>query len=168
MPHDHGHDHHHHHHHHHGGIGHNGPKQTTQWQVPHLPEGAQPIEPARQDIDLVEQSFMASFGSAPDPTSFLRLAGIPFVGQNKEGQLLHLLRVEMSENTDVGSVVPTLGGQKMRYDPLPAQLTSRRRRLAFHYHDGQTLQQLDFDTARSLIDKSDASEFSIAATAGKA
>jgi hypothetical protein len=168
SPHDHDHGHHHYHHHHgsgrsHGGLGHNGLKQVTQWQVPHLPEGAALADPARRDIDLVEESFIACFGPAPDPTSFLRLTGIPFVGENKEGQRLHLLRVEISESTDVGSAVPMLGGQKMRYDPLPSKLTSRRRRLAFHYHDGQSVQRVDFATARSLIDRSEASEFSVQA-----
>lgn len=173
-PHDHAHDHDHHHHHHHGpagghgGIGHNGSKQTTQWQVPHLPEGAAPIEPARQDVDLVEESFITGFGTAPDPTSFLRLAGIPFVGEDKDGQRLHLLRVEISDNTDVGSVAPVLGGQSMRYDPLPSRMTSRRRKLAFHYHDGKAVRPLDFVEARSLADRSDASEFSIASVAGQA
>jgi len=176
-PHDHAHDHDHHHHHHHhhhgpgddhGGIGHNGSKKATQWQVPHLPEGAAPVEPARQDVDLVEESFITGFGQAPDPTSFLRLAGIPFVGEYKDGQRLHLLRVEISDNTDVGSVVPTLGGQKLRYDPLPSRMTSRRRRLAFHYHDGQTVRPLNFEMARSLVDRSGASEFSIAPIAGEA
>jgi hypothetical protein len=52
--------------------------------------------------------------------------------------------------TDVGSVVPLLGGEGMRYDPLPARLVSHRRRLSFAYHDGTALVRLDFAAARAL------------------
>ena len=45
---------------------------------------------------------------------------------------LNLLRVEVEDVTDVGSAVPLIGGQGMRYDPFPAKLVSRRRRLSLH------------------------------------
>ncbi len=38
----------------------------------------------------------------------------------------------------------------MRYDPLPKAFVSRRRRLAFAYHDGAGLVRLDFAQARAL------------------
>jgi hypothetical protein len=134
---------------------------AVQWQVPHRPEGgaAEPAPPAERDLDLVESSFVEGFGRASDPTSFLRLAGIPFVGVDGAGRRLHLLRVEMESLTDVGAVAPLLGGEGMRYDPLPASMVSRRRRLAFVYHDGGTIQRLDFARARRLTDESGASRF---------
>ncbi len=85
-----------------------------------------------------------------DATSFLRLAGIPFVGIAADGQRLSLLRVEIEDLTDVGSAVPLLGGAGMRYDPLPEKLVSRRRHLSFAYHDGAQLVRLGFAEARGL------------------
>ncbi|SON56909.1 hypothetical protein HDIA_3368 [Hartmannibacter diazotrophicus] len=160
--HSHAHGHHHHGHgHSHVGPGHNGGRDTTQWQTPHLPhDHVHEPPPAQRDLDLVEKTFVESFATTSDVTSFLRLAGIPFVGVDEEGRRLHLLRVEIEDLTDVGSVVPLLGGQGVRYDPLPAQLASRRRQLAFVYHDGKRVERLDFANARALKDESDASEVS--------
>jgi NitT/TauT family transport system substrate-binding protein len=89
------------------------------------------------------------FLSAGDPTSFLRLAGIPFEATAPDGARLSLLRVETEVVADVGSVTPHLGGGSFRYDPLPASLVSRRRRLRFVYFDGAGPRALDFAAARS-------------------
>ena len=83
------------------------------------------------------------------PTSFLRLAGIPFVGETATGTRLHLLRVETEDVIDVGAVMPLVGGAGVAYDPLPSRLTSRRRRLAFVYHDGTGPKHLGFGAARA-------------------
>ena len=90
---------------------------------------------------LVEQSFVEGFQSASDPTSFLRLAGIPFSGStDADGKTLESAsRPTIDQTTDVGSVTPHLGGQSYRYDPLPAKLVSKRRHLRFVYHDGEKL-----------------------------
>ena len=53
----------------------------------------------------------------------------------------------------------------MRYDPLPARLVSQRRRLAFVYHDGRSVERLDFVEARRLTDQSAASRPKLAAYA---
>ena len=159
-------------HHHHGhahphpdaaaGSGHNRPKAPVQWQVPHRPEGEQ-IEtpPAERDLDLVERSFIEGFVRGLDPTSFLRLAGIPFVGVDASGRRLHLLRVETQSLTDVGAVAPLLGGEGVRYDPLPAKLVAQRQRLSFVYHDGRSTTRLDFAEARKLADESAAAQFAL-------
>jgi hypothetical protein len=63
---------------------------------------------------------------------------------------LCLLRVEVEDMTDVGSAVPLLDGEGMRYDPLPEELVSRRRHLRFAYHDGTQLVRLGFADARAL------------------
>jgi hypothetical protein len=133
------------------GRGHNAPRAATQWQTPHLPpsELQETAEP-EQDLDLVEASFVEAFIHCSDPTSFLRLAGIAFAGVDANGCELHLLRVEIEDLTDVGSAVPLLGGDGMRYDPLPARLVSHRRRLRFAYHDGARVVMLDFAGARGL------------------
>ena len=142
-------------------AGHNRPKATVQWQVPHRPDGDAPPPDPERDLDLVEASFVESFGRAGDPTSFLRLANIPFVGVDEAGRRLHLLRVEMESLTDVGAVSPLLGGAGFHYDPLPAPMVSHRRRLAFVYHDGRGLARLDFAAARRLTDVSASSHFAL-------
>ena len=158
---DHSHDHHrphgHHHahdhggHHHPHGLGHNAARRPLQWQTPHDPSASQGETQAPEpDLDLVEAAFVAGFANAPDPTSFLRLARIPFAGQTPEGDVLKLLRVETEEAVDVGAVSPGLGGGPLRHDPLPAKLVSRRRRLAFLYFDGTRARSLSFTEALSL------------------
>lgn len=157
----HGHSHDHDHPHaHEPGPGHNRPK-PTQWQVLHHGDAADPTPPAERDLDLVETSFVEGFGRAPDPTSFLRLSSIPFVGIDGDGRRLHLLRVEIEGLTDIGAVSPLLGGAGMRYDPLPARMVSQRRRLAFVYHDGSKIERLHFSQARALRDESAQSQFAV-------
>ena len=93
------------------GLGHNAPR-LRQWQTPHLPHDHVHAEevPSEPDLDLVEAAFAEGFATASDPTSFLRLAGIPFVAGSQDGGRLGLLRVELDSVTDVGSLTPTLGG----------------------------------------------------------
>ncbi|OAP37630.1 hypothetical protein AU381_12605 [Sinorhizobium glycinis] len=148
-------------HHQHAGPGHNRSRGTVQWQVPHRPESEDLSPPRERDLDLVEASFVENFTRASDPTSFLRLAGVPFVGVDASGKALHLLRVETTDRTDIGTVVPLLGGGGVRYDVLPARMTSRRHDLSFLYHDGQAVVRLSFAEARKLEDRTDASHFDI-------
>ncbi|MEP0323463.1 hypothetical protein [Bauldia litoralis] len=145
---------HHHHHHAHAPIGHNGATATTQWQTPHLPEGAARPEaaPSEPDLDLVETAFLEAFPRAPDVTSFLRLAGVPFVGRTGDGETLNLLRVEANQTTDIGSMTPHLGGGGYRYDPLPAAMTSRRQTLAFVYAGSTGATRLALAEAKALED----------------
>ena len=147
----------HHHVHGHGhspNVGHNAqPTEAAQWQTPHLPEGHPPEDAgddAHKDLDLVEKAFAEGFARASDPTSFLRLAGVPFSGQRANGARLNLLRVEQGQTTDLGSLMPHLGGSGFRYDPLPARLTSRRQELAFVYHDGRSVVRLSLSETRTL------------------
>jgi hypothetical protein len=61
-----------------------------------------------------------------------------------------LLRVEIEAATDVGGIMPHLGGASFRYDPLPAKITSRRRRLRFVYFDGHGLRPLTLGEVRAF------------------
>ncbi|BAM86679.1 conserved hypothetical protein [Bradyrhizobium oligotrophicum S58] len=120
-----------------------------QWQTPHQPEGAKPAPVVEPDLDKVETAFVEGFFAAADPTSFLRLARIPFeIAQG--GSSLKLLRVEIDALTDVGSLTPHLGGGTFRYDPLPSNFTSRRRRLRFIYFDGAGLTPLSYAELREI------------------
>jgi hypothetical protein len=153
------------HHHHdfggasgiHFGPGHNhvpAPQRVVQWQRPHLDDahthGVGQDDRAEPDLDLVETAFVEAFASASDPTSFLRLAQVPFEATAPDGARLALLRVEVDAVTDVGSVMPHLGGDSFRYDPLPARMVTRRRRLRFVYGDGRDVRMLSFAEVRGL------------------
>ena len=148
------HDGHDHHDHRPAGIGHNhGPERSpvVQWQTPHR-DGAPEPEPdqGEPDLDLVETAFVDAFIIAADPTSFLRLARVPFDMTRPDGIRLVLLRVEIDAVTDVGGIMPHLGGGSFRYDPLPAKITSRRRRLRFVYFDGTEVRPLTLGEVRAL------------------
>lgn len=140
-----------HHDHGHGGFGHNG-DAARQWQTPHRPAGIETKDesPREPDLDLVETAFVDAFPRAPDPTSFLRLAGVPFIGERPDGTELSLLRVEVNHTTDIGTVTPHLGGGSHRYDPLPGKMTSQRRTLALVYFDGLGLRPLSLAEAKAL------------------
>ncbi|MCQ0987471.1 hypothetical protein [Jiella marina] len=137
----------------HGHLGHNNPRPAAQWQTPHAPHdhehGAKPDE-AEPDFDLVEKAFTDNFPNAPDPTSFLRLAGIPFEATAADGRRLQLLRVTQDNRVDIGSLTPHLGGETFRYDPLPSAMVSRRQSLGFVYFDGEGIRHLSFAEARAL------------------
>jgi hypothetical protein len=128
-------------------VGHNQvntPVRPAQWQVLHgdpKPGGSEPRGNVT-DLDLVESAFVEGFLAASDPTSFLRLARVPFRATTPDGAKLALLRVEVDSIADVGAVTPHLGGDTFRYDPLPARMVSRRWRLRFVYFDGTRLRPL--------------------------
>jgi hypothetical protein len=128
----------------------------VQWQTPHQPEGTAGPVSAEPDLDKVEAAFVDGFVTAPDPTSFLRLARIPFEFA-VDGASMKLLRVEIDALTDVGSLTPHLGGGTFRYDPLPSNFISRRRRLRFVYFDGASLRPLSYAELRD-IDRGGAGE----------
>src|SRR5262249_27739203 len=102
------------------------------------------------DLDLVERAFVEGFAAASDPTSFLRLARVPFEASAADGTRLVLLRVETEAVTDVGAVTPHLGGESLRYDPLPAALRARRGRRRFVSRGADGAQALPFAQLRAL------------------
>ncbi len=55
--------------------------------------------------------------------------------------------------TDVGSIMPHLGGETFGYDPLPAKLVTRRRRLRFIYRDDKRICALSFAAVRALSEQ---------------
>jgi hypothetical protein len=138
------------------GIGHNRPgepRRPIQWQTPHrhdVAAGGEGQRPAEADLDLVEAAFVEGFLAASDTTSFLRLARVPFEATAADGAKLALLRVEVDSVADVGSITPHLGGGSFRYDPLPARMVSRRKRLRLVYFDGEKPRMLDLAEALSL------------------
>lgn len=147
-----------HDHHHHGngasaGAGHNQvtPLRAVQWQTPHKALHAEEAQVhGEADLDLVETAFAESFSTTSDPASFLRLAQIPSEATDAAGNRLVLLRVESEAVTDVGSMMPHLGGGTLRYDPLPASMVTRRRKLRFLYYDGNALRALRLSEVRAL------------------
>jgi hypothetical protein len=138
------------------GVGHNQalrPRPAAQWQTLHEHGGHEHAHDTREaDVDLVEAAFVEGFLEASDPTSFLRLAQVPFEANAADGAKLALLRVEIDAVADVGSATPHLGGGSFRYDPLPASMVSRRKRLRFIYFDGKGLRPLDLAQVRGLTE----------------
>jgi hypothetical protein len=138
------------------GPGHNHARQArgvAQWQAPHLDPSRQAHgsdEHGEPDLDQVDAAFAEGFAAASDPTSFLRLANVPFEAAAPDGTKLVLLRVEVECMTDVGSLMPHLGGATFRYDPLPAALVTRRRRLRFVYRGEGGIRALSFAEVRGL------------------
>ena len=111
--------------------------------------GAAAAPAVEPDLDKVEKAFVDGFLAATDPTSFLRLARVPFE-MTANGASLRLLRVEIDALTDVGSLTPHLGGGSFRYDPLPANFVSQRRRLRFVYFDGANSRPLSYAELREI------------------
>jgi len=92
------------------GLGHNHAAErrpSAQWQTPHREEPAPPApDHGEPDLDLVETAFVDGFATTADPTSFLRLARVPFDVVRSDGIRLVLLRVETEAVTDVGGIMP--------------------------------------------------------------
>src|SRR5258708_24584954 len=92
-------------------IGHNQgnmPVRPAQWQVLHgdpKPGGSEPGS-AVTDLDLVEAAFAEGFLAAGDPTSFLRLARVPFPAMTPDGAKLAPFRVEIDSIADVRAIPP--------------------------------------------------------------
>jgi hypothetical protein len=136
-------------------IGHNQaniPTRPAQWQVVHGSPKPSDGEPRGgvTDLDLIEVAFAEGFLAASDPTSFLRLARVPFRATAADGAKLSLLRVEVDSIADIGTITPHFGGDTFRYDPLPARMVSRRRRLRFIYFDGVSLRAADLAEAMAF------------------
>ena len=139
------------------GAGHNRSlrsRPSAQWQTPHRSHGEHDHshDLAEADVDLVEAAFVEGFLVASDPTSFLRLARVPFEATRADGAKLALLRVEVDAVVDMGAVTPHLGGGSFRYDPLPARMVSRRKRLRFIYFDGEEPRPLELAEVRALTE----------------
>ena len=137
------------------GIGHNHADQgPAQWQTPHTHDQPHEHDTLQadefRDLDLVERAFIQGFTNASDPTSFLRLAGVPFSGISADGSILRLLRVKQDRSTDIGSLTPHFGGESFRYDPLPAKLVSQREKLALVYFDGVGTVEVSLAEAKAL------------------
>ena len=147
-----------HDHHRHGngataGHNHAAPPRAVQWQTPHLPHDHAHDDDHHHhepDLDLVEMAFVEAFATTKDPTSFLRLARIPFEVTDPSGTKLVLLRVETGATTDIGTLSPQIGGGSMRYDQLPARMVTHRRKLNFVYFDGVSPRSLTMGEVREL------------------
>lgn len=133
------------------GHNHRGSRPAAQWQTPHDPDA--PTRSASEgtaDFDLIERAFVEGFERAEDPTSFLRLARVPFEAVAADGAALRLLRVELTSYVDLGSLTPLFNQNGFRYAPLPRLLVGRRRALRLHYFDGNRSRALRLAEALAL------------------
>jgi len=131
------------------GPGHNGARrQPAAWQAPSSSSGAS--TPAEPDFDLVEKSFCELALVASDATSFLRLAGVPFVTRRGDEPVLRLLSYRIEHEAEVGAIAPGLGAADPVYHPLPGARVNRRQRLWFVYHSVEGVTELSLAEARGL------------------
>jgi hypothetical protein len=136
------------------GPGHNtGPRTASQWQDPKAEEGLQ-SRPAEHDLDLVEQEFYRSALTSADPTSLLRLAGVPFVADIGGGKLMRLLSISVSDEIEVGAMSPAYGGTDVVYHPVPASRVKHSRNLRFVYHTPNGIRAFSYAEIRDLPDLS--------------
>ena len=126
------------------GLGHNAPR-LRQWHTAPLLPGMTHVHAeelsSEPDLDLVEAAFAEGFATASDPDQLPASGGHPVLAVDGPAGGLPA-RVELEQRTDIGSLTPTLGGGSFRYDPLPARMVSKRRRLRLAYHDGASPRHL--------------------------
>jgi hypothetical protein len=133
-------------------LGHNaGSPAASQWQDPKTDKVLQ-ARPADHDLDLVEQEFYRSALTSADPTSLLRLARVPFVADCGGGKLMRLLRVNVSDEIEVGAISPGYAGSDVVYHPVPASRVQRSRSLRFVYHTPDGIRAFTYAEVRDLPD----------------
>jgi hypothetical protein len=133
-------------------LGHNaGSPAANQWQDPKTDKVLQ-ARPADHDLDLVEQEFYRSALTSADPTSLLRLARVPFVADCGGGKLMRLLRVNVSDEIEVGAISAGYGGSDVVYHPAPASRVKHSRNLRFVYHTPDGIRAFTYAEIRDLPD----------------
>lgn len=142
---------HHPHHGHHPHRGHNGaPRTPVSFEMPRAAQG-EPAAGEEADFDLVEASFIDAADGHPDPTSLLRLAGVPFTAILDDGRTAHLLGYASETMVEVGAVAPGFDGRSATYHPVPAARVRSRRMLRFHYWTAQGEVAVTLAAARRLV-----------------
>lgn len=124
MPHDHAHPHAHTHTH---GPGHNhaGPD--------HLHSHIHDHDRA-EELQILSAQFIDGFISARDKSSYLRLAGVPFERDGKDGKgSLKLVDVTLTTEWQVGTASPGFGTRELSYLPYPGEMVKERTNMAFIY-----------------------------------
>ena len=147
-----------HEHEHHQGNGasaghnHGTPPHAAKWQTPHLPHNRARDEHHHHEADsgYGGKGFRREFYDQHRSDQFLATGARAIEAFDRAGRRLQLLRVETDSITDVGSVTPHLGGNSMRFDPLPASMVSQRRRWRFVYFDGGAARLLTLGEVREL------------------
>ncbi|MBO6755630.1 MAG: hypothetical protein JJ902_04850 [Roseibium sp.] len=129
----HGHHHHHHHDHEHGphdhGPGHN--HRHADHLHSHVHAGSR--SGAADELRTLATSFIDGFRSAPDKTSYLRLAGIPFHREGEDGLIQHLVDAQIVSNWQIGTASPAFASRELVYMPFPGEMVKDRETMTFVY-----------------------------------
>ena len=126
MPHDH------HHNHHHDdntahGHGHNHAHPEHLHSHMHGPDRA-------AELQMLSAQFIDGFIQARDKSSYLRLAGVPFERDGKEGKgSLKLIDVQLTTEWQVGTASPGFGTRQLSYLPFPGEMVQERTNMGFLY-----------------------------------
>lgn len=122
MPHDHPHTH-----------GHAHPHDHNHAQPDHLHSHMHAPDLAAE-LQILSAQFIDGFLQARDKTSYLRLAGVPFERDGKEGRgSLKLVDVHLATDWQVGTASPGFGTRQLSYLPFPGEMVRERTNMAFVY-----------------------------------
>lgn len=98
--------------------------------------------------------FIDGFLQARDKTSYLRLAGIPFERDGKDGPgSLKLVDVQVTTEWQVGTASPGFGTRQLSYLPFPGEMVKDRTNLSFIYVSISEKQVMDL---RVFLDRTKA------------
>lgn len=87
----------------------------------------------REELKVLATSFISSFKTADDKTSYLRLSNIPFSKEGSDGLAMHLVDVNITSNWQIGTASPAFGSKELVYMPFPGEMISEREMMVFTY-----------------------------------
>lgn len=96
------------------------------------------------ELQVLSAQFIDGFVQARDKTSYLRLAGVPFERDGKEGKAsLKLVDVQITTEWQVGTASPGFGTRQLSYLPFPGEMVKERTNMGFLYISISERQVLD-------------------------
>lgn len=107
-----------------------------------------------QEAQVLATAFLDGYRAAGDKTSFLRLSGVPFKVDGKDGLSMHLVEAAISSAWQLGTASPAFGSRELVYLPYPKEMISERETMTFTYVS--LTDRLDVDLMEVITMKMDA------------
>jgi len=147
----HHHDHDHVHHlHHHQGVGHN---HVHPHDHLHSHIHTNTDKERAEEIKVLATSFVEGFKDAKDKNSYLRLAGIPFQREGKDGLTLNLVDASIVGKWQLGTASPAFASRELIYMPFPGEMIDHRETMTFTYVSLTSRE--DIDLIAVLVERMD-------------
>jgi len=102
-----------------------------------------PGREALEELKLLGAAFVDGFRKAEDKTSYLRLAGIPFHRQGKDGLTLHLVDAAIAANWHIGTASLAFASRELSYMPFPGSMVVGREAMTLTYVSVSERQDID-------------------------